>query len=107
MKKSEFIEKLKKYYGLNTQVKKMNKIKTKLNNELKEVMKHKNVFKYSTTDLRMALDEKTRTYPNNDKIKKFLLDNNQKLNDYYKDSKFYTLTVVKIETALKMVTIDD
>ena len=33
MEKEEFNKKIKKYYSLNEQIKKINKIKTKLNNE--------------------------------------------------------------------------
>ncbi len=107
MDDKKFNEKIKKYYSLNTQIKKMNKVKKRLNDELKEEIKQKGIFEFDIIGLRVALDEKTRTNPDNNKIKKFLLDKGEKITDYYKQSKFYTLTIVKIETTIKMESVDE
>jgi len=105
--KKKFDEKIKKYHNLNKQIKKMNKIKKKLNDELKEDIKQRKKFEFEIMGLRIALSEKERTNPDNNKIKKFLLDKDEKISDYYKKSKFWTLTVVEIETTLKMENIDE
>jgi hypothetical protein len=107
MNKKELNEKIVKYYSLNEQIKKMNKIKTKLNNELKDEIKNREEQKFDTVGHRIALDKKKRVYPDNDKIKKFLIEQKKKISDYYKESEFYTLSVTKIETVLKMEKVDD
>jgi len=109
LNKKEFNDKVKKYYSLNEQIKKMTKVKNKLNDELKQIMKQimkqKKVFKWESMGLRMVLDEKERTNPDNNKIKKFLLDSDKKISDFYKKGTFFTLTVTKIETTIKMESI--
>ena len=102
-----FKEKVEKYYSLNTQIKKMSNIKKKLNDELKDnIILTSLDYEIELDDYRVVLDEKERTYPDNNKIKQLIVESGKKIKDYYNTTKFFTLNVVKKDKVLNMESID-
>lgn len=106
MKVSELKILIRKYFSLNQQVKKMSKLKKQMNEKLKAELIKRKIFKVKSENRRLVLDWKSRSYPNNPKIKKLIIDSGKKIGDYYKETGFYTLNIAEIDDKLHMEVID-
>jgi len=100
LEKNNLNNKILTYYNLNDQIKKLGKIREKLNKEIKLELEEKKIDQYDGISHRAVLDEQERTYADNKKIKSFLIESGEKVDDYYNKKKVVSLRVVKIEKVM-------
>ena len=105
----EFNQKIKKYSNLSEKVKRLNKIKDKLNLEIKEeIIKRTNgkieigkKVKITIQGYRAILKKRERIYANKKKINKFLKENKKKISEYYTKTEYFTLYIERNKKELK------
>jgi len=98
MEDKEFKEKIDKYKILKQQVDKLGKIVKKLNEELKKEGDKRKLEIFETDKSRAAFSSYDRVFPEQDKIKSFLIKSGEKVENY-----FYTVTIKKLQVVDKYV----